>query len=84
MAHRPQLSSNARPATYTVDAQDETGFTVNLDPAGVAGADFLLRKGKIGGRASAKAFGFTTLVNSSTVADFHVMPVGTIEAFDQF
>jgi FdhD protein len=34
LAYRPQLSSNARPATYTVDARDETGAVVPTPIAG--------------------------------------------------
>lgn len=66
------------------DAQDDSGFTVNLDPAGVGGLDLLLRKDKVGGRASAKVFAFTTVVNDSRDAEFRAMPVGTIELFYQF
>src|ERR1700682_2425374 len=34
MAHRPILTHNARPATYTVDARDETGAIVPTPIAG--------------------------------------------------
>jgi FdhD protein len=34
VAYRPQLSSNARPATYTVEARDETGAVVPTPIAG--------------------------------------------------
>ena len=34
MAHRPTLTHNARPATYTVDARDETGALVPTPIAG--------------------------------------------------
>ena len=34
MAYRPQLTHNARPATYTVDARDETGAVVPTPIAG--------------------------------------------------
>jgi FdhD protein len=34
MGNRPQLTHNARPATYTVEARDETGATVEVPIAG--------------------------------------------------
>ena len=34
MAYKPELTHNARPATYTVDARDETGAIVPTPIAG--------------------------------------------------
>lgn len=63
---------------------EDTGYTMNVDPAAIAGADLVLRKGKVGGRVTGKAFVFTTLTNDASVAERFVKPVGTVEAFYQW
>lgn len=59
-------------------------YLVGLDPAALAGLDFLVRKGDVGARLGAKAFGFRPFSQSSLDFVSVLRPQGALELFWQW
>ncbi len=59
-------------------------YLVGLDPAGLGGVDFVLRKGSLGARLGAKGYAFTPFSQSTLEPVLVLRPQGTAEAFYQW